>query len=115
MSYDRCYAPWFLVNVMPNGDVNFCADVGDYIIGNITEDSLREMWFNEKASRFRKKILEERFSICRRCVVNLLYPHNRNSSVAGLRIVSRVIKFALKLPFKKAYFRKHEWLSKSFY
>jgi MoaA/NifB/PqqE/SkfB family radical SAM enzyme len=114
-SYDRCYVPWFLVNVMPNGDVNFCADIGDYIIGNITENRLLDIWQNEKAARFREHILNERFSICRRCVVNLLYPYNRCSAVNGLRPHSTLVKYGCKLPFVKKYFQKYEWLSHSFY
>ena len=115
VSYDRCYAPWFLVNIMPDGDVNFCADIGDYVIGNITEDRLLDIWSNEKAVRFRQKILEERFSICRRCVVNFLYPYNRCSALVGLRSACTAIKYGLKLPVGKKYFQKHEWLMHSFY
>jgi MoaA/NifB/PqqE/SkfB family radical SAM enzyme len=115
VSYDRCYAPWFLVNVMPDGDVNFCADIGDYVLGNITEQSLLEIWSNEKAVKFRERILEERFSICRRCVVNFLYPYNRCSALVGLRTASKVIKYGLKTPFFTRYWRKHEWLMHSFY
>jgi MoaA/NifB/PqqE/SkfB family radical SAM enzyme len=115
VSYDRCYAPWFLVNVMPDGDVNFCADIGDYIIGNITEHSLKDIWFGEKAESFRTKILEERFSICRRCPVNFFYPYNRNSGLLELRTASRIIKRGVNLPFVKKFCRKHEWLSHSFY
>ncbi|GAB4342117.1 MAG: radical SAM protein [Candidatus Abyssubacteria bacterium] len=114
-SHERCYVPWFLVNVMPNGDVNFCADVGDYILGNITEARLLDIWQNEKAARFREHILNERFSICTRCVVNLLYPYNRCSAVNGLRPHSKVVKYGCKLPLINKYFRKYEWLSHSFY
>jgi len=115
VSYDRCYAPWFLVNVMPDGDVNFCADIGDYIIGNITENSLNDIWFGERATRFRKKILEERFSICRRCVVNFLYPYNRCSATRRLKTASKAVKYGLKTPFKRQYFEKLEWLVHTFY
>jgi len=115
VSYDRCYAPWFLVNVMPDGDVNFCADIGDYVIGNVTQNSLLEIWTNEKAERFRERILKERFSICRRCVVNFLYPGNRCTALAGLRTASAIIKCGLKTPFFRKYWQKHEWLTHSFY
>jgi MoaA/NifB/PqqE/SkfB family radical SAM enzyme len=115
VSYDRCYAPWFLVNVMPDGDVNFCADIGDYVIGNITQNSLLEIWTSKKAERFRERILEERFSICRRCVVNFLYPYNRCSALVGLRTASKIIKYGLRTPFFRKYWRKHEWLTHSYY
>lgn len=115
VSYDRCYAPWFLVNVMPDGDVNFCADIGDYIIGNITKTGLRDIWFGDRADAFRKRILEERFSICRRCVVNFFYPYNRNSALLGLRTPARLLKYGAKLPLIGKYCRKHEWLSQTFY
>ncbi|MFX1279707.1 MAG: radical SAM/SPASM domain-containing protein [Promethearchaeota archaeon] len=75
--YDRCYVPWFLANIMPNGDVNFCCDYDDYIIGNITEHKLLDLWFNKKALKFRNHILNERFSICKRCGVNFYFPLTR--------------------------------------
>jgi MoaA/NifB/PqqE/SkfB family radical SAM enzyme len=115
VSYDMCYAPWFLVNVMPDGDVNFCADIGDYVIGNITENRLEEIWFDEKAAKFREGILEKRFSICRRCVANFFYPFNRCMAVRGLKTPSKVLKYGLKFPPTKKYCQKHEWLIHSFY
>jgi len=30
-----CRNPWCLVDIQPNGDVNFCIDFPDYTIGNI--------------------------------------------------------------------------------
>ena len=115
VNYDRCYAPWFMANVMPNGDVNFCCDFGDYIIGNITQSPLLDLWRNEKAQKFRKEIMKKRFSICRRCGVNSYSPYNRNAGLLPLKPLTSIIRAGLKIPFIKKRFEKFEWLSHQFY
>ncbi|MEK6645492.1 MAG: radical SAM protein [Candidatus Firestonebacteria bacterium] len=66
--FNQCFVPWSLVNVMPNGNVNFCVDFPDYIIGNVTQNSLFDIWNNKRAQVFRKKYLESGpLPICNRC------------------------------------------------
>ncbi len=42
----RCRAPFRSVVVKPNGEVRFCPDewIDDYVLGNIREASLEEIW-----------------------------------------------------------------------
>lgn len=115
VSFEYCHAPWFLVNVMPNGDVNFCTDFGDYVIGNITEQKLLDMWFDEKAMRFREEILKDRFSICKRCGVNQIFPYNRFLALEDVRKFSHLVRAFSKLPFLKKVARKYNWISHTFY
>jgi radical SAM protein with 4Fe4S-binding SPASM domain len=67
--YSRCVMPWLATELMPNGDVAFCRDYPDYIIGNITEDSIVNIFNNERAQKFRQLLKDEDglFPICARC------------------------------------------------
>lgn len=72
----RCVAPFFAAVIKPNGDVRFCPDewIDDYILGNVRDDSFRNIWNNERARRFRSLLLREKsFAGCRRCVC--MYSH----------------------------------------
>jgi radical SAM protein with 4Fe4S-binding SPASM domain len=67
---DHCAAPWFSVNINYNGDVHFCADYPDYIIGNIKEEKLWNIYNNERAIKFRKALKKSPhglFPACNRC------------------------------------------------
>ena len=51
-----------------NGDVSLCRDYHDYIIGNIKNDSVMDMWNNDKAQKFRSSISTEGpMPVGRRC------------------------------------------------
>ena len=67
--YSRCIMPWLAAELMPNGDLAFCRDYPDYIIGNITQDSIINIYNNERAKKFRKLLKDENglFPICARC------------------------------------------------
>ena len=67
--YERCVYPWMETDVMPNGDVAPCRDHPDYVVGNIKEDSILDIWNNERYRKFRNAIKEEGglFPICARC------------------------------------------------
>lgn len=65
----RCLVPWRKINIMPNGDCNFCMDFPDYIIGNIKTQSLEEIWNGRKATLFRETMQKKGiFPVCKRCV-----------------------------------------------
>ena len=73
---NHCVVPWCQLNVNYNGDVHFCADYPDYIIGNITQQSVKEIINGERANRFRKAIHEcegGMFPGCLRCYQNMLF------------------------------------------
>jgi radical SAM protein with 4Fe4S-binding SPASM domain len=67
--YKRCIMPWLTAELMPNGDVSLCRDYPDYKIGNITQDSIINIFNSEKAKKFRQVLKEEGglFPICARC------------------------------------------------
>jgi radical SAM protein with 4Fe4S-binding SPASM domain len=62
-----CHNPWVLADIQPNGDVNFCVDFPDYIIGNIRYNSLQQIWNGGKADKFRNYLEKKSLPICFRC------------------------------------------------
>jgi MoaA/NifB/PqqE/SkfB family radical SAM enzyme len=71
-----CIVPWCQTNINYNGDVHFCADYPDYILGNIKNQSLEEIYNGERANRFRKAISACKggmFPGCLRCYQNMLF------------------------------------------
>ena len=67
--YNNCIAPWLIAEVMPNGDVSPCRDYPDYIVGNIKDDSIVNIFNNERYKKFRIALQESGglFPICARC------------------------------------------------
>ncbi|MCL2442303.1 MAG: radical SAM protein, partial [Treponema sp.] len=55
---NHCVVPWCQANVNYNGDVHFCADYPDYILGNIKEQSFKDIVNGDRANKFRKAIHE---------------------------------------------------------
>jgi len=73
---NHCVVPWCQANVNYNGDVHFCADYPDYIIGNIKNQSIKEIVNGDRANLFRKTINESEggmFPGCLRCYQNMLF------------------------------------------
>jgi len=66
--FDQCVSIYMTLEVDSNGNVSLCRDYHDYVIGNISETPVEEMWNNEKARRFRQSIANEGIMpACRRC------------------------------------------------
>ena len=67
--YGPCISPWFVTEVMPNGDVAPCRDYPDYITGNLMEASIFEIWNGERYKKFRLALKDSggTFPICSRC------------------------------------------------
>ncbi len=67
--HDRCVYPWIVTDIMPNGDVVPCRDYPDYVVGNITEDSIVNIFNGERYRKFRTALKEAGglFPICARC------------------------------------------------
>ncbi len=63
----KCLNVENLMDIQPNGDANFCIDFPDYVIGNIKESSIEEIWNGEKAEKFRAYRRENPLAICHRC------------------------------------------------
>jgi radical SAM protein with 4Fe4S-binding SPASM domain len=73
---NHCVVPWSQLNVNYNGDVHFCADYPDYILGNITTQSVKEIYNGDRANLFRKVLHEcegGMFPGCLRCYQNMLF------------------------------------------
>jgi radical SAM protein with 4Fe4S-binding SPASM domain len=64
-SRGRCRAPWTQVDVYPNGDVSVCPD---YILGNLYEASLDDIWNGDRARQLRRHVLDHGgFPACTGC------------------------------------------------
>jgi MoaA/NifB/PqqE/SkfB family radical SAM enzyme len=61
-----------LIDIQPNGDVNFCVDFPDYIIGNARTSGIAEIWNGERAERFRRYRREKPLPVCFRCGVKYM-------------------------------------------
>jgi radical SAM protein with 4Fe4S-binding SPASM domain len=73
---NHCVVPWCQLNVDYNGDVHFCADYPDYILGNIKEQPIKEIYNGERANKFRKALHDcegGMFPGCLRCYQNMLF------------------------------------------
>lgn len=62
-----CKAVEKWLDIQPSGDVNFCVDFPDYIIGNVRESSIAEIWNSDRARRFREVRRRDSLAICYRC------------------------------------------------
>lgn len=76
----RCIAPWTQTMIYPNGDIVFCNDNPDYILGNIKTERFPEIWNNNKSRKFRKFIRENVLPICSRCCGLYYHPFYRSGS-----------------------------------
>ena len=73
---NHCVVPWCQANVNYNGDVHYCADYPDYILGNIKDQSFKDIVNGDRANLFRKTIHEcegGMFPGCLRCYQNMLF------------------------------------------
>ena len=70
-SRNRCYRLWSGCVIDADGNVlPCCFDKNkDHIWGNITRNSLREIWFGESAKQYREQVLRSRkqITICQNC------------------------------------------------
>jgi MoaA/NifB/PqqE/SkfB family radical SAM enzyme len=56
-----------LVDIKPNGDANFCVDFPDYVIGNVRQASIEQLWNGQQAEAFRAYRRERPLAVCLRC------------------------------------------------
>ncbi len=63
----KCLSPWMTAYVLPDGSVRPCQSL-NYSIGNILENSFKEIWNSSAALKFRRVLKEEKhFPVCSRC------------------------------------------------
>lgn len=66
--YNQCVSIYMTMEIDSNGDVSLCRDYHDFIIGNIKEQSVQDIWYGEPAQRFRRSISTDGIMpVCRRC------------------------------------------------
>ncbi len=65
---NRCYIPWFVMEILANGDVIPLTRCIYLKMGNVYENSLAEIWNGPKFMEFRKHLKKhKRFPVCKRC------------------------------------------------
>ncbi len=66
--YDRCISIYQAMEINPNGDVSTCRDYHDYVVGNIKETTLTEIWNSVPYRKFRQSLAREGLMpVCTRC------------------------------------------------
>lgn len=73
-----CYAPFNNLHFQINGNVSACSFNYDFIIGNVTNSTIKEIWLGEKAKEFRDKLANYNFEMCKSCE-KVLTAKNYNS------------------------------------
>jgi radical SAM protein with 4Fe4S-binding SPASM domain len=81
--HDLCPVAWYFAQVEPDGDVCFCGDFPDYVIGNVKTASFTSVWKGDKAQRFREKLAREPLPICARCCGSFVYGKWRRPQRSG--------------------------------
>lgn len=61
-----CKYPFEYIEIHPNGNIACCCSsyTDDYFFGNIFKQSFEEIWNGKKAKKFRKDILDGKYSFC---------------------------------------------------
>jgi MoaA/NifB/PqqE/SkfB family radical SAM enzyme len=62
-----CYAPFTNMHFQMNGDVSSCSFNYDYTIGNVHRQTIKEIWFGEKAAHFRETLASYNLDKCLSC------------------------------------------------
>ncbi len=66
--YDECVSIFQAVELDSNGDMSPCRDYHDYIIGNVKEKTISELWNSERYLRFRRSLQQDGLMpVCSRC------------------------------------------------
>jgi radical SAM protein with 4Fe4S-binding SPASM domain len=66
--FDRCISIFQAVEINSNGDLSPCRDYHDYVVGNLKEATITELWNSPRYREFRAS-LESRglMPVCSRC------------------------------------------------
>ena len=66
--FDRCVSVYQVVEINSNGDLSPCRDYHDYVVGNIRESTITELWNSEAYRRFRRSLVRDGLMpVCSRC------------------------------------------------
>ena len=67
----RCYITRGKITVDPRGNVVGCSFFGDWIMGNVRETHLKDIWNNERHRRFMKHFKQRHMKICDHCIMGV--------------------------------------------
>ena len=67
----RCYITRSKITVDPRGNVIGCGFYGDWILGNVRKQHLREFWDGEKHRRFMDHFSDKDMKICDHCIMGV--------------------------------------------
>jgi radical SAM protein with 4Fe4S-binding SPASM domain len=66
--FDQCISIYQAVEVDSNGDMSPCRDYHDYVVGNVKEATITELWNSPAYRRFRQSLSNEGLMpVCSRC------------------------------------------------
>jgi radical SAM protein with 4Fe4S-binding SPASM domain len=66
--YNQCVSIYQVVEVNSNGDVSPCRDYHDYVVGNINQSTLTELWNSDAYKKFRCSVSRDGLMpVCTRC------------------------------------------------
>lgn len=66
--FDQCISIYQAVEVNSNGDMSPCRDYHDYVVGNIKEHTITDLWNSHSYMKFRRSLTREGLMpVCSRC------------------------------------------------
>lgn len=66
--YDECISIFQVIEIDSNGDISPCRDYHDYVVGNIKDQTITEIWNSDRFKQFRKSISQDGLMpVCSRC------------------------------------------------
>jgi radical SAM protein with 4Fe4S-binding SPASM domain len=66
--YNRCISIYHAVEVNSNGDMSPCRDYHDYVVGNLKDSTITELWESPAYRKFRQSLSSEGLMpVCTRC------------------------------------------------
>lgn len=71
----ECLAINYRMDVLPDGTISSCKLFPEFVVGNLKDHSLKELWQGEHFNRIRKHVSQGLMPVCKRCV--LLYLHGK--------------------------------------
>ena len=66
--YDKCISIYQAVEIDSNGDMSPCRDYHDYVVGNVKEQTISQIWNNAAYRKFRSSLCTKGLMpVCTRC------------------------------------------------
>lgn len=67
----RCYITRSKITVDPRGNVLGCPFYGDWVMGNVRQQNLTDIWKNDKHKRFMKHFAKGPMKLCDHCILGV--------------------------------------------